>query len=91
MRKRLIKVAATSNPDRVAGAIAGMIREGDEVSVQSVGSSSLIRSVYSICLAAEFLEEDGYASLIFTIESVQIDMGAEEDFVGFRFDIHTSD
>ena len=86
MSSTLIKVAANSSPSKVAGAIAGMIRNGDEVSVQTIGFGAMVRAVCAIGLATKFLEEDQYL-LLCNIQPVEIDVDEDRQFAGHRFEL----
>ena len=90
MKKILVKVAAYSSPSKVAGAIAGMIRSGDEVCIRTVGLSSMIRAIYALSLATEFLAEENIEATS-SVSSVEIDMGEGKEFTGFEFDIYVRD
>lgn len=57
----LLKVSAKSNPNLVAGAIAGILRENKEVELQAIGAGSVNQAVKAIAVAKVFLEEDGIA------------------------------
>lgn len=54
----LLKVSAKSNPNLVAGAIAGILRENKEVELQAIGAGSVNQAVKAIAVAKSFLEED---------------------------------
>lgn len=54
----LLKVSAKSNPNMVAGAIAGITRENKEVELQAVGAGSVNQAVKAIAVARVFLAED---------------------------------
>ncbi len=56
----IIKVSATSRTSAVAGAIAGIFREREEVNVQAIGASAVNQSVKALALARDYLAEDGY-------------------------------
>lgn len=51
----LLKVSSKSNPNSVAGAIAGVIREKGIAEVQSVGAGALNQTVKAIAIARGFL------------------------------------
>ncbi|NLM72498.1 MAG: stage V sporulation protein S [Clostridiaceae bacterium] len=51
----LLKVSSKSNPNSVAGAIAGVIREKGIAEVQSVGAGALNQAVKAIAIARGFL------------------------------------
>ena len=55
----LLKVSAKSNPNLVAGAIAGITRENKEVELQAIGAGSVNQAVKAVAVARVFLEEDG--------------------------------
>lgn len=57
----LLKVSAKSNPNMVAGAIAGIMRENKEVELQAIGAGSVNQAVKAIAVARVFLTEDGIA------------------------------
>ncbi|NLM76055.1 MAG: stage V sporulation protein S [Clostridiaceae bacterium] len=51
----LLKVSSKSNPNSVAGAIAGVIREKGIAEVQSIGAGALNQAVKAIAIAKGFL------------------------------------
>ena len=54
-----LRVSATTNPASAAGAIAGIIRQGRFVEVQSVGAGALNQSVKAIAIARGYLAPSG--------------------------------
>ena len=54
----LLKVSAKSNPNMVAGAIAGLTRENKEVELQAIGAGSVNQVMKAIAVARVFLKED---------------------------------
>lgn len=54
----LLKVSAKSNPNMVAGAIAGLTRENKEVELQAIGAGSVNQAIKAIAVARAFLEDD---------------------------------
>lgn len=54
----LLKVSAKSNPNLVAGAIAGITRENKEVELQAIGAGSVNQAIKAVSVARAFLEED---------------------------------
>lgn len=54
-----LKVSAKSNPNLVAGAIAGIMRESKDVELQAIGAGSVNQAVKAVAVARVFLEEDG--------------------------------
>ncbi len=51
----ILKVSSRSNPTAVAGAIAGVIREGKEVEVQAVGAGAVNQAMKSVIVARGYL------------------------------------
>jgi stage V sporulation protein S len=54
----IIRVAATSRSNAVAGAIAGMVRERGHVDVQAIGAGAVNQAVKAVAIARGFLELD---------------------------------
>lgn len=50
-----LKVSSKSAPASVAGAIAGLIKDGNPVKIQSVGAAAVNQAVKSIAIARSFL------------------------------------
>ncbi len=55
----VLKVAGNSNPNSVAGALAGIIRERGNVEIQAVGAGALNQSVKAIAIARGFMAPSG--------------------------------
>lgn len=54
-----LKVSSKSSPSSVAGAIAGMIKDGVHVQIQSVGAGAVNQAVKAIAIARGFLSPIG--------------------------------
>ncbi|MDO5044502.1 MAG: stage V sporulation protein S [Coriobacteriia bacterium] len=54
-----LKVSSKSSPASVAGAIAGMIKDGNPVEIQSVGAGALNQAIKAIAIARGFLIPTG--------------------------------
>ena len=54
-----LKVSSKSSPASVAGAIAGMIKDGVEVEIQSVGAGAVNQAVKAIAISRGFLSPIG--------------------------------
>lgn len=72
-----LRVSATTNSASVAGAIAGIIREGRFVEVQSVGAGALNQSVKAIAIARGYLAPSGIG-LSCVPSFVDIDINGEQ-------------
>lgn len=55
----VLKVSSKSNPNAVAGALAGVIREQGAVEVQTVGAGALNQAVKAVAIARGFLAPSG--------------------------------
>ncbi|NTU88993.1 MAG: stage V sporulation protein S [Actinobacteria bacterium] len=54
-----LKVSSKSSPSSVAGAIAGMIKDGVPVEIQSVGAGAVNQAVKGIAISRGFLSPVG--------------------------------
>ena len=55
----IIKVAARSRSTAVAGAIAGVIREGKRAEAQAIGAGAVNQAVKAVAIAVGYLALDG--------------------------------
>jgi stage V sporulation protein S len=55
----IIKVAAASRSTAVAGAIAGVMRENEQVDVQAIGAGAVNQATKAVIIARGYLELDG--------------------------------
>ena len=55
----IIKVATTSPARSVAGAIAGMVRQGNAPAVQAIGSKAIVQAIKAVAIARQYLYDDG--------------------------------
>lgn len=69
----LVKVSASSQTAKVAGAIAGVMREKGHVAVQAIGAAAINQALKAITLARTFLKEDGI-DLVFFAEFVEVEI-----------------
>lgn len=58
-RPHLLKVAATSRPASVAGAIAGSIRDHGCCEVQAIGAGAINQAIKALAIARRFLIPEG--------------------------------
>ena len=59
MKKELLKVASTSNPNKVAGALANVIKEKGDAELQAVGAGAVNQGIKAIAIARSFLASAG--------------------------------
>jgi stage V sporulation protein S len=55
----ILKVSAKSNPNSVAGALAGVIRERGSAEVQSIGAGALNQAIKAVAIARGFVAPSG--------------------------------
>ena len=55
----VLKVSSKSNPDSVAGALAGVLREKGSAEIQAIGAGALNQAVKSIAIARGFVAPSG--------------------------------
>lgn len=59
-RIEILKVSSKSNPNSVAGAISGMIKEYGKVEIQAIGAGALNQAIKAICIARGFVAPNGH-------------------------------
>jgi len=72
-----LRVSARSNPNSVAGALAGVIREQGAAELQTVGAGALNQAVKAIAIARGFLAPSG-VDLICVPSFADIEIDGEE-------------
>jgi len=55
----VLKVRSQSDPNKVAGALAGTIRENGRAELQTIGAGALNQAIKSIAIARGFLAPSG--------------------------------
>ena len=55
----IIKVSSTSVPNHVAGAIASLMREQDQLMIQTIGAAALNQAIKSIAIARGYIIPTG--------------------------------
>ena len=55
----ILKVSSKSNPSKVAGAIANIIRESKMVEIQTIGAGALNQAIKAIAIARGFVAPSG--------------------------------
>src|SRR5712671_6921820 len=54
-----IKVASASRPPAVAGAIAGMVRDGRQTEIQAIGAGAVNQAAKALAIARVYLQKEG--------------------------------
>jgi stage V sporulation protein S len=55
----IMKVAATSNPRAVAGAVANSVREAQHADVQAIGPKAVNQAIKAIAIARGYVASNG--------------------------------
>lgn len=55
----VLKVSSKSNPNSVAGALAGVLREKSSAEIQAIGAGALNQAVKAIAIARGFVAPSG--------------------------------
>lgn len=72
----VLKVATRSNPNSVAGALAGIIREKGVCEIQAVGAGALNQAIKAIAVARGFMAPSGI-DLAFVPAFAEIEINGE--------------
>jgi len=73
----VLKVSSKSNPNSVAGALAGIVREQGAVEIQTVGAGAINQAIKAIAIARGFIAPSGI-ELICTPAFADIVINGEE-------------
>ncbi|MDD2215893.1 MAG: stage V sporulation protein S [Eubacteriales bacterium] len=55
----VLKVSAKSNPNSVAGALAGVLRERGDAEMQAIGAGALNQAIKAVAIARGFVAPSG--------------------------------
>lgn len=83
MNKEVLKVSAKSNPNSVAGAIAGIVTENGRVELQAIGAGAINQTVKAIAIARGFVASLGID--LITIPAFSTVKVEEQDRTGMKF------
>ncbi|MBV8147880.1 MAG: stage V sporulation protein S [Candidatus Eremiobacteraeota bacterium] len=73
----ILKVSAQSNPNSVAGALAGVLRERATAELQAIGAGATNQSVKAIAIARAYLETSHY-DLVCIPEFIDVEIDGKE-------------
>ena len=59
MNNEMLKISSKSNPNAIAGAIAGVLSEKEVVEMQAVGAGAVNQAVKAIAIARGFVASSG--------------------------------
>lgn len=80
----VLKVAARSNPNSVAGAIAGALEQTGVVEVHAIGAGAVNQTVKAIAIARRLIERPGEAPIRVIPGFMELMIGGEGK-TGLRF------
>lgn len=81
----VLKVSHSSAPNKVAGAIAGVLSKTDEVELQAIGAGAVNQAVKAIAIAKRFIEAK--EKEIYVIPGfVEVEVGSEKR-TGIKFKV----
>ncbi|NLK62061.1 MAG: stage V sporulation protein S [Fusobacteria bacterium] len=83
----ILKVSTKSNPNSVAGAIAGILKENKAVELQSIGAGAVNQAVKAIAIARGFVAPTGI-NLVCVPAFVDVDIN-EEKRTAIKFIVKT--
>jgi len=55
----ILKISSKSNPNSVAGAIAGLVKESSKAEMQAIGAGALNQAVKAVAIARGFVAPAG--------------------------------
>ena len=84
----ILKVSSKSNPNLVAGAIAGILKQDDRVEVQAIGAAALNQAVKSIAVARGYVAPIGI-DIVCIPAFADVDVEGE-DKTGIKFIVKES-
>lgn len=61
MEGNILKISSKSNPNSVAGAIAGLIKEKKVVELHAIGAGAVNQAVKAVAIARGFVATTGYS------------------------------
>lgn len=80
----ILKVAATSNPNAVAGAIAGALESSGLVEAHAIGAGAVNQAVKAIAIARRLVEREGEPEIKVVPGFIDVEIGGEVK-TGMRF------
>ena len=83
MNNKILKISSKSNPNSVAGAIVGVLKENKKVEMQAIGAGALNQVVKAIAIARGFVAPSGIDLVcIPAFAEVEVE---EENRTGIKF------
>ena len=73
----VLKISSKSNPNSVAGAIAGLVKESNKAEMQAIGAGALNQAVKAVAIARGYVVANGL-DIICRPAFIDIDTGDKE-------------
>ena len=83
MNSEMLKVSSKSNPNSVAGAIAGIVTEKGQAELQAIGAGAINQVVKAIAIARGYIAPLGID--LITIPAFATVVVEEQDRTGMKF------
>ncbi len=83
MNNEILKVSSKSNPNSVAGAIAGIVTEKGQAELQAIGAGAINQVVKAIAIARGYIAPLGID--LITIPAFATVVVEEQDRTGMKF------
>ncbi|MBQ2937592.1 MAG: stage V sporulation protein S [Clostridia bacterium] len=83
MNSEVLKVSSKSNPNNVAGAIAGVVTEKGKVELQAIGAGAINQTVKAIAIARGFVAPLGID--LMTVPAFSTVSVEDQDRTGMKF------
>jgi len=80
----ILKVAATSNPNAVAGAIAGALESAGLVEAHAIGAGAVNQAIKAIAIDRRLVEREGEPEIKVIPGFIDVEIGGEVK-TGMRF------
>ena len=79
----VLKISSKSNPNSVAGAIAGLVKESNKAEMQAIGAGALNQAVKAVAIARGFVAPLGID--LITIPAFATVVVEDQDRTGMKF------
>ena len=85
----ILKISSKSNPNSVAGAIAGLVKENERAEMQAIGAGALNQAIKAVAIARGFVAPTGVDLVcVPAFAEVQVE---GEDRTGIRIVVESRD
>ena len=85
----VLKISSKSNPNSVAGAIAGLVKENERAEMQAIGAGALNQAIKAVAIARGFVAPTG-VDLVCVPAFAEVEVEGE-DRTGIRIVVDSRD